>query len=785
MKKVWIKYNPYKLETEIKVDEKGLDTSNAAGIKFLEEIIKDDKGTRLQEWVEKFPVFLRAEFCDDEFDITFHGTSLDYEDLRTVFTDAQDKGTIKDINFSWLQAKETLEKEAMIEGVFNQIQTGPFEELRNDEITNAFQLAKSDEFELCVVATMSAGKSTLINAMLGTKLLPSKQEACTAIITRIKDADGEESDKDGTQFQAHIYDKDGRLIEWTKNLTYSAMERLNSDENVSEIRVSGNIPFVTSEDVSLVMIDTPGPNNARNFHHKEVQSKLLSKSSKALVLYIMTGEFGTDDDNELLKRVVESMSVGGKQSKDRFIFVVNKLDDRKKEDGDTEQTLERIRDYLKNHGVNNPNLFPAAALPALWIRQFQNGELSLQDDEDEILEMETKIKKINRNSNGNMHFENYASLPPSMRCEIVSHLEAAHTSWKGGENENPEEALIHTGVVSIESAIRQYVQKYAKTAKVKNIVDTFTHKMDELGCFEKIKKELTVNQEERDRILNQITAIKKKIKDGESAKPFQDAMESGVKNAQKESERKVAEIVERYQAVITRLIDVQRGKEVPRNEVEGLLEPLKRSSKELEPYFKVELDRMICDDLINAGEVLVKQYKKRLGALAEELDACGTEIRIDPLKLMSGSVADHNVALNDLVHEKDIEDGEEWIENTGKAWYKPWTWFEESGYYQTQYKTVEYFNANELAQAFFVPIQSGLMGNGRAALEHVGKQSANILEHFKTEFKRLDEVLKKKLSELERYATDQENAEAYMKECEDKLKWLDNIKGQVESILEI
>ena len=61
----------------------------------------------------------------------------------------------------------------------------------------------------------------------------------------------------------------------------------------------------------------------------------------------MEGTFGSDDDNALLDRVAESMKVGGKQSKDRFIFVVNKMDDRRKEDGDTAQTLERVRnEYL-------------------------------------------------------------------------------------------------------------------------------------------------------------------------------------------------------------------------------------------------------------------------------------------------------------------------------------------------------------------------------------------------------------------------------------------------------
>ena len=38
---------------------------------------------------------------------------------------------------------------------------------------------------------------------------------------------------------------------------------------------------------------------------------------------------GIDDDYNLLS-YAESMRVGGKQSRDRFIFVVNKLDDFKK-----------------------------------------------------------------------------------------------------------------------------------------------------------------------------------------------------------------------------------------------------------------------------------------------------------------------------------------------------------------------------------------------------------------------------------------------------------------------
>ena len=79
MKKVFIKYNPYNLETEITVDGKKL----AQNSKIGERIVP---GTRLQEWIEDLPRSLVDEYNDNDFDITFHGTLLDFEDLTEVFT---------------------------------------------------------------------------------------------------------------------------------------------------------------------------------------------------------------------------------------------------------------------------------------------------------------------------------------------------------------------------------------------------------------------------------------------------------------------------------------------------------------------------------------------------------------------------------------------------------------------------------------------------------------------------------------------------------------------------
>lgn len=763
MKKVFIKYNPYNLETELTVDGKKLAQNSQIGERIL-------PGSRLQEWVEDLPRILIDEYNDTDFDVVFHGTLLDFEDLTEVFTQAFERGELT-AKLDRIPAKETSDKEVLIDEVFKEIQEGPFDELRDVEIISAFQHAKSSDFEVCVVATMSAGKSTLINSMLGTKLMPSKQEACTAIITRIKDTEGNDT------WQAEVYSKDNRLIETHENLTYATMERLNGDENVSVIKTAGNIPFVSSEDVSLVLIDTPGPNNSRDPEHKKVQSEFLNKSSKSLVLYIMEGTFGSDDDNALLQRVADSMKVGGKQSKDRFIFVVNKMDDRRKEDGDTTQTLDRIRAYLKGHGITNPNLFPAAALPALNIRLMQSGA---EVDEDTMDETEMKVRKLNRNET--LHFENYASLPASIRGDIKMKLADAK-----GNGDADAEALIHTGVVSIEAAIRQYVQKYAKTAKIKNIVDTFMHKLDEVGCFEKTKQELAKNREDGERIARQIEAIRKKVDDVKSAQQFRDAVDDAVIKVSDDAKDIIDSIVQKYQAKIRKKIDELRGQELDMDEVMDEVSRLERYAKKLEPDFQAELDELIRENLVKTSNALLQEYKKKLASLTSEIDPNALAgISIDPLKLMGGTVPTaYDFSVTKLVQSKEVEDGKEWVENTNKKWFKPWTWFQEKGYYKTKYKTVKYVPASELAQEFFAPIKETVVNNGELAQKHAIKQSNRIVASFNKEFERLDGVLKQKLSELESYATDKTKAEERIKETERRLAWLEVIKKRVASILEI
>ena len=179
MVEVFIKYNPYKLETDAKI--------NGEDVREYGPFLK--KGKRLQEWIEKLPDMLREVGNDKNFHIVFRGISPDFEDLQLIAENAKKDGF--NIMCEHEHATETEDKIPVIEKIFEDIQKCPYDfaELRLPDLRDAFEKAKNEEFSVDVIGTMSAGKSTVINALLAHKLMPSQKKACTAKITEIKDRD--------------------------------------------------------------------------------------------------------------------------------------------------------------------------------------------------------------------------------------------------------------------------------------------------------------------------------------------------------------------------------------------------------------------------------------------------------------------------------------------------------------------------------------------------------------------------------------------------------------------
>lgn len=281
--------------------------------------------------------------------------------------------------------------------------------------------------EVFVMATMSSGKSTLINALLSKKLLPSSNEACTATITKVINTNQE-------NYSAKAYSEKRELLYKEYNISYEKMKEWNNNEKISEIEIHGVIPFVNKErTLNLTLIDTPGPNNSQNIEHQKILERHLENiNENTMILYVLNAtQVGIIDDSNLLDKLIKNV---GNNTKN-IIFALNKLDCFN-EDDDILETIIQVYEYLEKKGVKKPNIFPVAALPALAIRS---------EPQDELEKLHRNFYINIMNIDENLHLEKY----------IVMKSE----NYKLKNISNEEKALFHTGIHILENKIIESERK--------------------------------------------------------------------------------------------------------------------------------------------------------------------------------------------------------------------------------------------------------------------------------------------------------------------------------------
>lgn len=224
---------------------------------------------------------------------------------------------------------------------------------------------KNDIFEIVVTSTMSSGKSTLLNAIIGKELLPSKNEACTARVCRIEDDDS----KHGFYIRKKM--PNGEVI--GESCTPEKIDEMNSIGDGDYIDIIGEIPSIINMDKRLVIYDTPGPNNSADINHHNVTKSILHDGNYGLILYIINAtQVGINDDQQLLSEI-KSVVENSIEKKD-VLFVVNKIDQFDNEKESSESIIKNIQQYLENNGFNNPIILPISAYYALLSRKLINGD---------------------------------------------------------------------------------------------------------------------------------------------------------------------------------------------------------------------------------------------------------------------------------------------------------------------------------------------------------------------------------------------------------------------------
>ncbi|MCB5950110.1 clamp-binding protein CrfC [Enterobacter sp. TCD1-1] len=268
------------------------------------------------------------------------------------------------------------------------------------------------EMVLAIVGTMKAGKSTTINAIVGTEVLPNRNRPMTALPTLIRHTPGQKEpvlhfshaspiDELIQLLQKQLCDYDrGKLaqrLEIDKDMN-TLLERIEKGEAFekhhlgaqpifhclkslndlvrlsqalgvafpfSEYAAIEHIPVIEVEFVhlagldahlgQLTLLDTPGPNEAGQPHLQKMLSEQLSRASAVLAVMDYTQLKSISDEE-----VRQAISAAGKSVP--LYALVNKFDQKDRNSDDEEQIRAMISGTLMKGNISPGQIYPVSSM---------------------------------------------------------------------------------------------------------------------------------------------------------------------------------------------------------------------------------------------------------------------------------------------------------------------------------------------------------------------------------------------------------------------------------------
>lgn len=279
---------------------------------------------------------------------------------------------------SWVNKRFHKKIDEIVRRMFDNNMDFAKRNLITDEMIKSWEIVKkyhaSTEKKIVFTATMSAGKSTLINAIIGRELSSAKKAACTSSIIEFCSLP---SNRDAY----YIYSGDNE-IQGDGNFVQNYLKN-----NSNSLEVYGYFDSELSE-TKIRLVDTPGINSSRNPEHKKITREALKSCKDATIVYVIPVEnYGAEDDYNHLKYIKKNVEYSD------IIFVVNMIDTCDFEDDSLTQIMEDIKEHLISIGFENPRVYPISAKAGFELKHLSRDYVITENERASAEEFSKKFMK--------------------------------------------------------------------------------------------------------------------------------------------------------------------------------------------------------------------------------------------------------------------------------------------------------------------------------------------------------------------------------------------------------
>ena len=490
MAKIKIISNPYKKEIRYRKWQENseewidVDYSNCKNSKLLSQALSSGffpfcVKNIVDAIIEEYKV------DGETIDIVFEGSPDEFKELEAAceYDDCKGIVSVERSDVMLENARDILPKVKKLfqemNPLINQCVSNQ-EKIRRD--LNRFTDASSDVVPICVLGNYSAGKSTFINSLIGSEILPSGTEPITAKVYKIarskypdrasvkcryKDEDviilftdtetkfeDEPSNELSIALKTGLDGMQGSAIVLRVNKALSIIN--DFENNVDEACISDlievEIPFTSGvlaqSQHPFVLFDTPGSNSASNAKHLTVLKEAMANMTNGLPIFLSTPDSLDSTDNENLYHIIRDME----ELDSRFtMIVVNKADGpglQRRDSTASEET--RILSQAVPRNLYSGGLFYVSSILGLGSKN--NGEFI---DDNCLENYEDQVYKYNNPSERRYKTLYSYNIMPAQLKQRADSAAAAQQDL----------VYANSGLFSIETEIENFAGKYSSYNK--------------------------------------------------------------------------------------------------------------------------------------------------------------------------------------------------------------------------------------------------------------------------------------------------------------------------------